>query len=288
MIFLILSLASSKHYITFDVYGTLLNTSPIGDTIKQIALDNGLDQDLAYNTYSNYKDLVTYGEEYMDYDMTIKNALIWTDIKMNSDCFEKNFDLLMNVTRNFEPFPEVIDALKEMIERNYTIVIMSNSMASVMDYNREALDDLFDLAILAEESKAYKPQLKFFQYVHDKLDFDHNNHTHIAEGYWSDISPAIKMNWENRILVNRENLKYSDLYPCTVVSTLDEALQYLPPVDPDSSDDIIINTDSNTWIVLGIIFAIVALVALVVVIIFALKFGNINDLTEISSIKESD
>ncbi|OHT03035.1 haloacid dehalogenase [Tritrichomonas foetus] len=157
----------------------------------------------------------------------------------NNSCFLNGFDRLIEVYKNFKPFPEVLSTLQEMKNRGYEIVIMSNSENAVMDYNRKALGDLFgDNVLLAQQSKAYKPQLKFFRYVHEKLNFDKNNHTHIAQGYWSDIMPAKLMNWETKIWVNREGTLSSPKFePCVVVSTLDQALEYLPPVENTDDDE---------------------------------------------------
>ncbi|KAH0795355.1 HAD family hydrolase [Histomonas meleagridis] len=227
IIFTILSI----HYVTFDVYGTLLNMSSISDCIKEIANENGVNPQAASNMYTSCEYKVLYGEEYVDLDSKIKNALFWTDIFLNTNCFVKSYDRVINAYNNLKPFPEVIEALSEIKNRGYSIVIMSNSMKSIMDNNRKALGNLFDIAYLADETKAYKPQLQFFKYVHEKLDFDHVNHTHIAQGIWADIFPATQMGW-NRIWVNRANEGVSSRFePYHVVSNLTEALEFLPPLE---------------------------------------------------------
>ncbi|KAH0795356.1 HAD family hydrolase [Histomonas meleagridis] len=153
------------HYITFDIYGTLLNISTKNQLIKKIATENGLDPEFALATYSQSEDLAVQGEGYADWDQKLKKALFLTDLNLNSDCFEKSYDSLIQTYKNYEPFPEVIDALKEMKKRGYTLVAMSNSVTSLMNVNRKALGDVLDMAILADESKAFKPNLKFFKYV---------------------------------------------------------------------------------------------------------------------------
>ena len=142
-----------------------------------------------------------------------------------------------------------------------------------MDVNQHALGDLFNISLLAQDAKAFKPDLKFFQYVHDKLKFDKNNHTHIAQGYWSDIVPAIQMNWENRVWVNRKNHKYVDKFPCNVVTNLTEALEYLPPLpDPGADDDD--DQDSNnttpfvkSWKMIVVCVSAAVLVAVIITVI---------------------
>ncbi|OHT13997.1 HAD superfamily hydrolase [Tritrichomonas foetus] len=233
--FLFLFASSKKTYLTFDVYGTLLNISTVEIEVRKMAEECNVDPFDAYSTYKNYADIVCYGEDYSDFDETLRKALFWTDLKLktNNSCFVNNSERLINVFKNFKPFPETLATLQEMKNRGYEIYIMSNSANIVMDENRKALGDLFgDHVFLAQYAKAYKPQLQFFQYVHEKLDFDHNNHTHIAQGFWSDIMPASLMKWENKIWVNRKHtLPSSKFEPFIEVSTLDQALEYLPPVE---------------------------------------------------------
>ncbi|KAH0789117.1 HAD family hydrolase [Histomonas meleagridis] len=250
------------HYVTFDIYGTLLNISTKSQTIKAIARENGLDPELAATTYSNCEGRVVWGEEYADWDQKLKKALFWTDLNMNSDCFEKSYDRIIQTYNEYKPFPEVIDALKEMKRRGYTLVAMSNSVTSLMDFNRKALGDVLDMAVLADESKAFKPNLQFFRYVHQKLDFDHNGHTHIAQGIWADIFPANEMNW-TKIWVNRAGEGVSSRFePYHVVSNLTAALEFLPELE---------NPKSFPWLLVGLCIGAVVIIIVVIVLVVMLR-----------------
>lgn len=198
----------------------------------EIAKENGVDPDEAATTYSSSEDEMMYGEEYSDLDNKIKRALFWTDTYLNSNCFENAYERVIDAYNNLKPFPEVVDTLKEIKARGYTIAMMSNSMKSIMDHNRKALGNVFEIAYLADEIHDYKPRLSFFKYVHEKLDFDHNPHTHVAAGYWWDIFPATEMKWPNKIWVNRDGMKKSPLYdPQIEVHNLAEVLDHLPPLE---------------------------------------------------------
>ena len=284
-----LCLSLSKHYVTFDVYGTLLNISYISDVIMQIATENEIDPFVASAQFDECEDMMVYGENYTDFNEKLRSALMWTDIYLNVDVFEKSYDRIIQAYHDLKPFPEVIDALEEMQRRNYTIVIMSNSVHSLMDVNQHALGDLFNITLLAQDAKAFKPDLKFFQYVHDKLNFDKNNHTHIAQGYWSDIMPAMQMNWPNRIWVNRANHKYVDKYPCNVVYNLTQALDYLPPIPytEDESDDDEGDTTPfvKSWKMIAVcVSAAVLIVAVIVTIILCRNKRKKSNLTSNSAL----
>ena len=269
------------HYITFDVYGTLLNTEPKKLSIKQIAIDNNFDPDLAYQKYEESEDHCVYGDEYSDWDQKIRRALFWTDLSLNTSFFDTNesYQKIISAYNSYKPFPEVIDSLKELKKRGYTIVIMSNSANVLMDINRKALGDVFEHCILAQESKAFKPSLKFFKYVHKKLDFDHNNHTHIAQGVWADIYAATQMGW-NKIWVNRDRERTSSEFePYQVVSNLSETLAYLPPLT---------NNDKIPWFVVGISIGVTIALLILVFSIYAIirrkeKEVNATSTTTLSS-----
>lgn len=234
MILLVLSSFLSVHYLTFDVYGTLLNMDTISETISKIAEENHYDPKEAASMYSITEDEIMYGEDFMTLDKVINKTLFWTDIYLNQNFYQANYDKVIQAYKNLQPFPDVIPSLQTLKSRGYTLVMMSNSMDMIMDENKKALGDLFDKSYLAEQIKAYKPRIEFFEYVHKDLNFDSVNHTHIANGYWWDMEPATKMKWPHKIWVNRRSMRGSPEFdPQIEVLNLEEALQYLPPIDQD-------------------------------------------------------
>ncbi|KAK8896151.1 hypothetical protein M9Y10_014045 [Tritrichomonas musculus] len=267
------------HYLTFDVYGTLLNTSPKKIAIKKIASDNNYpDPSRAYLTYEQSEDHCVYGDEYSDWDQKIRRALFWTDLYLNTSFFDTNesYQKIIEAYYSYQPFPEVIPTLKEMKNRGYTIVIMSYSANVLMDVNRKALEDLFEHCILAQESKAFKPSLKFFRYVHQKLDFDNNNHTHIAQGVWADILAATQMGW-NKIWVNRDNERPSpEFEPYHVVSNLSQTLEYLPSLKKEKK---------FPWMIVGAgIAAAVLLIVIIIMIVVLVKRKKKQNLSSTISV----
>ena len=231
---MILLFTISIHYLTFDVYGTLLNMSSISETISKIAVENNFDPKKATSMYSLTEDEIMYGEDFATLDKVINKSLFWSDTYLNQNFFQKNYDKVLQAYKDLKPFPDVIDSLKELKSRGYTLVMMSNSMNLIMDENKKSLGGLFDKSYLAEQIKNYKPRIEFFQFVHKDLDFDNNNHTHIANGYWWDIEPATKMNWKYKIWVNRNGMKKSSEFdPQIEVRDLKEALNYLPLLEDE-------------------------------------------------------
>lgn len=213
--------------LTFDCYGTLIDTKPIFDLISSIAEENGLNSKEVVNTYVNYEDRLMYGESYIPYDKLIKQVLEYCDMELNSDIFSKSYDKIILAHKELQLFKEVVGTLKKIHEKGYQLAIMSNSVHDIMDYNLNALGNIFDYVFLADDMHAYKPQLEFFRYVQEILQLKEKQHCHIAKGYWWDIVPCSKLGW-NKIWVNRNYKKGNKSHePYKEVHRLDEVLSFI-------------------------------------------------------------
>ena len=212
--------------LTFDCYGTLLNTAPLYDFVGKLAESNGLSAQKAINIFSSYEDRLMYGEDFINYDKLLFEILSYCDMEMNSDIFASQYDNVLSLHKEFQPFPDVLKALRTLKQNGYSLAVMSSSTNQIMDWHMEKLEHLFDDRLLAEDTKCYKPNLRFFQIAERKFDLNMKKHCHIAKGYWWDIVPAHKMGW-NKIWVNRTNLLHgrNTEQPYLTVSTLLELPQ---------------------------------------------------------------
>ena len=212
--------------LTFDCYGTVMDTSSLYMYISSIAEKNGVSGDKAKNIFVNYEDRLMYGEDYIPYNDLLHYALEYCDMELNTNIFELECQNVLNVHNKFMPYPDVLTSLKRLKESGYHLCLMSNSIHSIMNWHLDALDHIFDDIILAEDTHCYKPSLKFFNYAQTKLCLDNSRHCHIAAGYWWDIVPCSKLGW-NKIWVNRRNFRgsdrhqpYKEIHSLTELSTL--------------------------------------------------------------------
>ncbi len=214
--------------LTFDCYGTLLNTAPIYEAVEAIAKKHGLDGKAVGGVFSSYEDRLMYGEDYIPYDALILRALEYCDFEMATDIFRSGYDQILSVHENIIPLPDVMETLRALHERGYELALMSNSAWSIMQHNLKAFDGLFQNVILAQDVHAYKPQLAFFRYAEEMLKLKEREHWHIAKGYWWDIRPCTRMGWR-KIWVNRERKKGMEKFlPYDEVHALDEVLKIIP------------------------------------------------------------
>lgn len=195
-----------KKILTFDCYGTLLDPSPLYGLIGQIAKEQGLSSEKAIHIFSSYEDRLMYGESFIKYDELLLQALMYCDMEMNCDGFASQYERVILVHKTFQPFPDVLAALRVLKEMGYELVLLSNTTHQMMRWHVEALEHWFDDWLVAEDTKCYKPDLRFFQMAEQKFDLRTREHFHIAKGYWWDIVPASKLGW-GKIWVNRAHLK---------------------------------------------------------------------------------
>lgn len=217
--------------LTFDCYGTLLDTSPLYSLIGKLAEDNGLSRQKAMQIFSSYEDRLMYGEDFIRYDALLWEILSYCDMEMNCDLFTSQHERLLALHQDFQPFSDVLEALRKLKQHGYLLAVMSNTTNRMMDWHLAKLGNLFDDRLVAEDTKCYKPNLRFFQMAEKKFGLREKEHCHLAAGYWWDIVPASKMGW-SKIWVNRANLPHGRAAerPYQTVSTLLELPQIKEPV----------------------------------------------------------
>lgn len=220
----------TKKFITFDCYGTLLDTSGIANFLTDLANQHHLSPTKAVAVYTNYEDRLMYGGGFHPYKELLQLILDYCDLELATDVFHDQLPELIKIHQNFRPFPDVLTELKRLKAQGWQLVLMSNTNHEIMDCNRQQFDGLIDDVLLADDVHCYKPDLHFFNAAAQKYDFDNHYHVHVARGYWWDIVPCAKLGWP-RIWCNRDDFKgnrreepYQEI---TSLAGLDQALAKL-------------------------------------------------------------
>lgn len=195
---------TSKRVITFDCYGTLIDTRPISEIIGSIAEAHRIDREVFVSAFDDEERRHMQDVEFKRLAEILRASLKHCGEKFGVGSLERYGETVLERYRQLEPFPEVIDALHRLSSRG-DLYIMSNSQADVIDSNVRALKIPFKGVFIAEELHCYKPDLRFFRSVAERLELGKpdSHHVHIAAGFWWDIIPASKLGWD-RIWVNRQ------------------------------------------------------------------------------------
>ena len=209
--------------LTFDCYGTLLDTEPLYRLVESIAETNGLPPEKARTIFESYEDRLMYGEDFIPYDKLLYENLTYCDMELDTDTFSRHFEDILNIHKSFEPFPDVIKTLEHLRERGYELAVMSNTTNELLNAHLERLHRVFTDCLTSEQTGCYKPSLSFFRQAEKHFSLLEKEHIHIARGYWWDIVPAAKMGWR-RIWVNRGGLAKGRIQeqPYVTISSLSE------------------------------------------------------------------
>lgn len=213
--------------VTFDCYGTLIDTDPYYKAVGEAGKKVGVDAGKMLKTYIDIQERVMYGEPLTFFNDLILRVLEYCEMELNCNGLTAQYDSLRSVLHSVQPFPEVNETLAALKQKGCKIAIMSNSVIDIMKHHIAALGTEFDGVYLAEEMYCYKPRIEFFIRTAEKVGIKIDNHVHVAAGYWWDIIPARQLGW-NRIWVNRSNQRGNERdQPFTEVKTLDQILQYI-------------------------------------------------------------
>ncbi len=138
----------SKKYLTFDCYGTLLNENNTYDEIEKLARKIGVDSTLARQRFQNYQDDCNNMHPYLDYDLLTRNNLIHLDYQFGLEHqFEKYFVDVLIAHQNLKPFPEVINTLQTLIDRNYQLILCQilHGISSIKTFKVSKFHSMFGL-----------------------------------------------------------------------------------------------------------------------------------------------
>ncbi|MFT8638253.1 MAG: HAD-IA family hydrolase [Pseudoclavibacter sp.] len=191
--------------VTFDCYGTLLDTAPVGAAVAVIAERAGIDPDAAVATFSAWEDRLMYGGEFLPFEALIGQALQRCDQDLRTGAtLAAGADELRAVCARLAPFADVVPTLQRLHDVGIRLGVVSNTSQRLLDCHRRILDDLFELTLCADEIRAYKPQDAVFDRI-ATWPAPGERHVHVAKGYWWDVEPAQRRHWET-IWINRDQL----------------------------------------------------------------------------------
>ncbi|WP_062111908.1 haloacid dehalogenase type II [Aureimonas sp. AU40] len=199
-------------FITFDCYGTLIyfEMAPVAralyaDRVAPEAMDRFIADfssfrlDEVLGAWKPYKDVVA-------------NALQRT-CKLNGVAYrDSDTDAVYAAVPTWGPHPDVPEALAR-VAKEFPIVGLTNSMVDLIPPSIEKIGGPFHAVITAEETGAYKPQMKGFEYMLDKLGARPEEVMHCSSSFRYDLMTAHDMHFGARVFVNRghepSNPKYS-------------------------------------------------------------------------------
>jgi 2-haloacid dehalogenase len=186
---------------TFDCYGTLIDWN--GGILAQLERLFGVqDAPRLLERYHEVEPEIQQDGS-LPYRAVMTEALIRLAEEEGLPIPEGESDALARALPEWEPFPEVPDALAELRSRGWNLVILSNSDRDLISASMQRLGVPFDLAIVAGEIGSYKPDHAHWERFFEATTADKAHHVHVAASLYHDIAPARELEltsvWINRL-----------------------------------------------------------------------------------------
>jgi 2-haloacid dehalogenase len=186
---------------TFDCYGTLIDWN--GGILAQFERLFGV-QD-APRLLERYHEIEPeiQRDGSLPYRAVLSEALIRLAEEERLSIPEGESDALARSLPEWEPFPDVPDALAELRSRGWNLVILSNSDSDLIEASMVRIGVPFDFAIVAGEIGSYKPGHAHWEHFFEVTTADKEHHVHVAASLYHDIAPARELEltsvWINRL-----------------------------------------------------------------------------------------
>jgi 2-haloacid dehalogenase len=214
-------------HLTFDCYGTLIDwRNGIESHLGELLRRNGLAQGVSvYPIYLKFE--AEEEGEYKSYkDILIDTAMSSADYFSISITKEEAREFAASVP-SWKPFADTLESLREMGERGFMRVILSNIdrglLRDTISLNRLEIDGY----VTAEDVGSYKPALGHWNHFFDEYKAAKNGTLHVAQSIYHDIRAArsigIATAWINRY----SDAKPSDVNPTYVAPDLRSLLRAL-------------------------------------------------------------
>ena len=207
---------TGQRWATFDCYGTLIDwNAGIGGEIERLfgverapeLLEryHRLEPEVEKESYRSYGEVLT---------LTLERVAQESGMPLP----EGESGALARSLPDWPPFPEVPDALRELRKRGWQLAILSNSDRELIAASMRRLGVPFDLAIVAEDVRSYKPEQGHWQHFFEVTTAHRDHHVHVAASLFHDIAPANELVLTS-VWVNRLGEK-ADLEPTREISDL--------------------------------------------------------------------
>ena len=213
-------------YISYDVYGTLINFNIYPTTQRLLAGRIPDEQWLAFKKVFRAYRFDEVNGDYKPYEQILQDAF---------DRACKRFGIgptpgagaeLAEAVRNAVAHEDVPAALKLQGD-NYKLVALSNADDSFLDISIPKLGAEWHAVFTAEQAQAYKPRLQAFEYMLDTLNAKPEDFLHVSCHTRSDLMPMHDMGFRNLVLLDRGSDPVTEGYDYITVKSLDELNKHL-------------------------------------------------------------
>jgi 2-haloacid dehalogenase len=189
-------MARGERWATFDCYGTLIDwNGGIGRELERLfgsARVGGM-----LHAYHELEPQLQREDPSRSYREVMALALA----RLGAPAEEE--DALGRSLPDWEPFPEVPEALEEARARGWRLGVLSNTDREFLDASLARIGVEFELSVVASEIGSYKPARGHWDEFYARSRADRERHVHVGASLFHDIAPATALGlrtvWVNRL-----------------------------------------------------------------------------------------
>ena len=194
---------SNYDWISFDCYGTLIDwESGILGYLRPLLLREGciLTDEQVLTLYSEFEPREQSGE-YRSYREVLTSVVQDFAREVNFDVTESETGGLADTIQMWQPFHDTVPALR-LLRQRFRLAILSNVDDDLFAYSARKLQVKFDRVVTAQQARSYKPSLRNFELLLERLAIPPSRLLHVAESLYHDVRPASSLGiatvWVNR------------------------------------------------------------------------------------------
>lgn len=189
-------------FVTFDMNGTLIQFR-INDAIREV-LGDRLPPEIAADflqACKAYRIDECMGD-YQPFHRIVARSMERASRRLGLEYRETDARAVYELIPTWGPYPGVTEALNRLAEAAPLVIITNSDTAHAVRLAAN-LQAPVEVVISAEEMSVYKPRLRAFEYLFDKLDAAPDELVHVSASPMYDLRPAAVIGIERKVYVDR-------------------------------------------------------------------------------------
>ena len=222
-----MALPSGIHWVTFDVYGTLIDwESGVADAFEKEAKRDGftIDRDEVIRHFHEVSREVESGS-YELYAEVLRRTALEIAKRIDWPLEPSRSGFLPDSVQRWAAFKETMTQLNKF-NKKFSIGLISNIDDKLLGQTRRHIPLDYDLVVTAQQVRSYKPDPAHFKEAARRIG-GKKGWVHVGSSYYHDVEPALKdkipVVWVNRTGEELAGRKKPD----AEVATLGEAAKLL-------------------------------------------------------------
>ncbi|HUF08429.1 MAG TPA: haloacid dehalogenase type II [Rhodothermales bacterium] len=230
-------------YLTFDCYGTLIDWERgILDAMSPILNRHGhsIDDGTLLERYAVFEAEIEAGE-FSPYCEVLRGVVDRFGGWLGFLPSEEDRASFSASASDWPAFPDSRDALARLARR-FRLVVLSNVDDDLFEGSNDRLGRPFYAVFTAGQIGSYKPDLRNFRYMIERLGGDPRPIVHVAQSLFHDIAPAREMGFQT-VWVNRRRgmggagaTPPAEARPNLEVASLEELVEFMEERSPTGGE----------------------------------------------------